>query len=115
MYVVRHGHPPRSQEGPGACVKYNASATTYFMITRNHTRTRTRSPFVEILIPEGNEGHEETGNKEESDQDNALLNQETWKTTSTNEKCRTGLGKCGGKAENDEAYLAYGWRSPFCR
>ena len=44
MYVVRHGHLPRSLEGPGAFVKFKASATTYFMITRNHTRTRTRSP-----------------------------------------------------------------------
>ena len=41
-------------------------------MTRNHTRTRTpEAPFTEILIPKGNEGHEETGNKEESDRNSA--------------------------------------------
>ena len=61
---------PRRGDGP--LQKFKASATTYFRMTRNHTRTRTpEAPFTEILIPKGNEGHEETGNKEESDRNNA--------------------------------------------
>ena len=45
--------------------------------------TTPQAPFTEILIPEGSEGHEETGNKEENDRDSVLLNRETWITTST--------------------------------
>ena len=43
---------------------------TYFRITRNTARTQTdEAPYKENLIPKGNGGHKETGNKEESDRD----------------------------------------------
>ena len=55
-YVIRHGHPHGPQRVQEPFVQFKASATTYFRMTRNQTRTRTaEAPFTQILIPKRNE------------------------------------------------------------
>ena len=77
---------PSTPKGSGAFAQFKASATTYFWMTRNHTRTRTpEAPFTEILIPKENEGMKRPATRKRA---TATMHAETLRNTSANSLAR---------------------------
>ena len=82
---THHNHSPQSPERPGplCCSRHPRRRTS----GRRVTIPAPEAPFTEILIPKGNEGHEENDNKEENETMHSL-NVETLRNTPANSLLR---------------------------